>query len=150
VALDVIEEPLERSEARPAQEPAMHADRQHLRAFGTFGVEHVEGISQIREELLAAVEALGRCEAHVVGVQRVGNDEVRMRAAVRGRDVGPERQIVAVVVGVVQKAAMLDDETARVRAVATGVPAERRIAAQRRENCRRFGDVRAFGGLTRW
>ena len=55
VALDVIEEPLEPGEtAGPAQQPAMHADRQHLRPLGAFGVEHVEGIAQIREELLAA------------------------------------------------------------------------------------------------
>jgi hypothetical protein len=50
---------------------------------------------------------------------------MRLLRAVGRRDLGPERQVVAVVVAVVLVAAVLDDEAPRVRAVAAGVPAER-------------------------
>src|SRR6266568_3967718 len=57
VALDMVEEALQRREPpRPPGEAAMEADRHHLRPFGALGVEHVEGVAQIGEELLAAVE----------------------------------------------------------------------------------------------
>src|ERR1700687_5938498 len=58
--LDVIEKTGERGEARgsPGQ-PAMQPDREHLRRFLALRVERVEGVAQVREELLAAVEALG-------------------------------------------------------------------------------------------
>ncbi len=98
--------------------------------FGTLlalGIQDVERVAQVGEELLAGIEALRRREPHVVGVERVRNDEVRTGDAVRGGDHGPERQVVAVVIGIVQKAAVLDDEAPRVRAVATGVPADRRV-----------------------
>ena len=45
-------------------------------------VERVEGVAQVGEEVLAGVEALRLHEAHVVGVERVGHDEVR-RASCR-------------------------------------------------------------------
>jgi hypothetical protein len=57
-------------------------------------------------------------EAHVVRVERVRHHQVRRARAVRARDLGPERQLVAVVVAVVLEAAVLDHEPARVRAVA--------------------------------
>ena len=43
----------------------------------TFRVQHVEGVLQVRVELLAAVETLRRDETHVVGVERVGHDQQR-------------------------------------------------------------------------
>jgi hypothetical protein len=54
-----------------------------------------------------------------------------MRHELRGAvafdfDFAPVRQVVRVGIGVVNEAAMLDDEAARVRTVAAGVPAERR------------------------
>ncbi len=98
--------------------------------------------------MVAGVEALGLDEAHVVGVERVGHDEVRHDAAVALRDLGPERQLVAVVVAVVFVAALIDDEAARVRAVAAGVPAERPSAAgQLLDDEVRDADVAALGRL---
>ena len=52
-------------------------------AFLALGVEHVEGVLQVREELLAGVEPLRRGEAHVVGIERVGHDQVRLRGRPR-------------------------------------------------------------------
>src|SRR5258708_38576197 len=56
VALDVVEKARERGEAPGAPgEPAVQPDREHLRRFLAFGIQRVEGIAQIGEELLAAV-----------------------------------------------------------------------------------------------
>ena len=128
VRLDVVEEARQRGDApRPADEAAVQADRQHLRRrSAALGVQHVEGVAQVGEELVPAVEALGGREAHVVGVERVRDDEVRLRRPT----LHPVRQVVGVGVGVVEEAAVLDDESARVRAVAAGVPADRRRAGQ--------------------
>ena len=78
--------------------------------------------------MVGGVEALRPREAHVVGVERVGHDQLRHFRAARHFDVHPERQVVAVVVGVVQEAAIFGDQTTRVRTVAAGVPAERPLA----------------------
>src|SRR3546814_1938535 len=87
------------------------------------GVEDVEGIFQIGVELVTAVEALCRGKTHVVGVEGIGHDQMRPDDAVRQIDGHPERQVVAVVVGVVQEAALFHKQPARIRAVAAGVPA---------------------------
>src|SRR5881394_1637889 len=47
--------------AWPAREPAVQPDRHHAAAFG---VEHVEGILEVVEELLSGIEALRGGEAH--------------------------------------------------------------------------------------
>src|SRR5690242_11024348 len=74
VALDMVEEALQRRKAAgAADEAAMEADRQHLRRACALLVEHVEGVAQIREELVAGIEALARRKAHVVGIERVGH-----------------------------------------------------------------------------
>ena len=64
MARDVIEKARERRRApRAPDQPRVQSDRQHLRRVQTariaFGVERVERVAQIREELVAAVEALG-------------------------------------------------------------------------------------------
>src|ERR1041384_2875476 len=94
-----------------------------------FLVEDVEGVLEIGEELIARVEPLGRGEAHVVRVQRIRDDELRLAALVPVPRVVP-RQVVAVVVGVVDEAAVLRHELARIRAGAAGVPAERALAGE--------------------
>ena len=71
-----------------AEQAAVHADRHHLRPVVALGVEHVEGVAQVGEEVIAGVEALRRREAHVVGVERVGHDEVRHVRAVGLLDLG--------------------------------------------------------------
>ena len=127
VPLDVIEEAAQPGEAAgPSQQPAMHADREHLRALLALGVQDIERVAQIGEELVAGVEALRQwrtacrwCRA------RTGTTRCGCATPSAVVTVGPERQVVAVVIGIVQKAAVLDDEAPRVRAVAAGVPADR-------------------------
>ena len=146
----MVEKALQPAQAAgPAEEPAVHADAQHLRPVErlrvAFGVEHVEGVAQVGEELLAGVEALRRGETHVVRVERVGHDEPLQHAAVAALDRHVERQVVAVVVGVVFVAAVVGHEPLRVRAVAPGVPAERPLALRHLANdLRAGGDVAAL------
>src|SRR6185312_881273 len=79
VPLDVVEEARQRGGARRTPgDAAMQADRQHLRALRAFGIQHVESVFQITEKLLATVETLRRDIAHVVGVERVRHDELRL------------------------------------------------------------------------
>src|SRR5690606_31432579 len=79
VALHVIEEAFQRGcTAWTSDKAAMQANGHHLRrAFRAFAVEHVERVFQIGEELVAGVETLRRCKAHVIGVQRIGYDQMR-------------------------------------------------------------------------
>ena len=87
----------------------MQPDRHHLRRGFSFAVEHVERILQVVEESLARREPRRDRELHVVVVERVRDDEMRLPA-----DPRPVRQVVVVCVGVVQEAALLDDQPPRV------------------------------------
>ena len=77
VALCIFDEALQRwKPAGPPGESAMQADRQHLRTGRSFLVESVKTVFQVIEKLIARVKSLARSEPHVVGVERVGNDQV--------------------------------------------------------------------------
>jgi hypothetical protein len=80
----------------------MQADRHHLRRRRAFGIEHVKTVLQIGEELLPAAKALRIDEAHVVGIERIRDDEMRS-----GRPLDPVRQIVGIGVAGVEEAAGL-------------------------------------------
>ena len=56
VALHVVEEPLERGDpSRATHQSTVQPDREHLRcARYSLRVQDVEGVAQVREELLAA------------------------------------------------------------------------------------------------
>ncbi|MNN09878.1 hypothetical protein D3C81_1227840 [compost metagenome] len=129
----------------------MHADRQHLGpvlALGVaLGIEHVERVLQVLEELVARVEALRRGEAHVVRVERVRHHQMRLLLAAGDFHLGPEGQVVTVVVGVVQQAAVLHHQPARVGAVPAGVPAERHFAGQFLDDLHADAHVLALGGF---
>ena len=75
---DVIQETRQpRRPAGAAGKPAVQPDRHHLRRIGAFVVEEVERVAQIGEECFALGKALRVDEPHVVGIERVGDDEVR-------------------------------------------------------------------------
>src|SRR5436305_2087840 len=87
----VSQETLEGSNAsRAAGQPAMQPDRHHATAFGT---QDVESVLEVLEELLAGIEALRGGEAHVVRVQRIGNDQLRLAVLLGVAHVVP-RQVV--------------------------------------------------------
>ena len=120
VALDVVEEARQGcSTSGTSDQATVQTDRHHLGSSFALGIEHVEAILQVGEELIATIEPLVRGKTHVVGVQRIRNDQVRL--AIVGDPVG---QIVGIAVGIVEKPALLDDEPAGVRAAASRVPAQ--------------------------
>ncbi|MOA39965.1 hypothetical protein D3C78_1617880 [compost metagenome] len=69
----------------------MHADRQHLWRLCPFGVQHVEAVFQIGKELLAGVKPLWRGKAHIVGLEGIGYDQVRLCFTIGALHLGPER-----------------------------------------------------------
>src|SRR5580692_7006377 len=78
VAFDVIEKAQQRRRAAgTADEPAMQADRHHLRRSLAFGIEQIETVLEIAIELLAVAEPLRIDEAHVVEIEAVRNDQMR-------------------------------------------------------------------------
>src|SRR5438128_3029748 len=90
----IAQKAFQRREApRPADEAAVQPDRHHAPALG---MKNVQRVLQVIEELLAGIETLRRREAHVVGVERIRNHELRLAIA----NVVP-RQIVVVVVRVI-------------------------------------------------
>ncbi|EON20068.1 amidohydrolase [Cupriavidus sp. GA3-3] len=152
VSLHIVEKALQRAEAaRAAEQAAVHADRQHLGAVlaarVAFLIQDVERILQVLEELFAGIEALRRGKAHVVGVERVRHHQVRLLLAAGDFHLGPEGQVVAVVVRVVQEAAVLHHQAARVGAVAAGVPAQRQFAGQVLDDLHADAHVLALGGF---
>src|SRR5882672_959071 len=73
VTRDVIKEPHQRRRAAwTANHAAMQADRHHLGRRLAFGIEYVEAVLEIGEELIAAAEPLRVDEAHVIGIETVG------------------------------------------------------------------------------
>ena len=142
---DIVEKPHEtRGAARPAGEAAMQADRHHFRRALAFGVEHVEAVAQISEEIVAVGEALRIDEAHVVGIERIGNDQMR-----RFRPAHPIGQIVGIGIGRIEKAAVGEHELERVRGAAAGVPAERPFAGRLGVQADRLAHVRGFVGVAK-
>ena len=122
----------------------MQANGKHLRRLAAFGIQHVEGILEVLEEIVARVETLDLGEAHVVGVQGVRNHQVRL--AVGGVRF-PVGQVVVVGVAVIEKTAFFHDQPAGVGACAAGVPAQRAFAGDFGEDADRFEHVLAFLGL---
>src|SRR3989449_2665412 len=110
--------------------------------LGALGVEHVEGVPQVREEIVAGVEALGRPELHVVVVERIRDDQMR-----RAVHLDPVRQVVVVGVSVVEEAAGFHHEPPRVGAEPSRVPAERTLARHVGEAVDGQPDVLALDGL---
>ncbi|AIM20687.1 amidohydrolase [Serratia sp. SCBI] len=139
VLLDIIEKTLQRAKTpRPAQQTTVHPHRHHLRRLLALSVQHVEAVFQIGVKLLGGIKPLSGGETHVVGVQRVRNDQVRPTAAVAARHFAPERQIIAVIIAVIIKTALLHDQLPSVGAVAPGIPAGRRFAEQVGQHLHRF------------
>ena len=97
VLLDRIEEAHERSETPgPTDETAMKADRHHLRRVRAFGMKDIETVAEICKELIARIEALRCGKTHVVGVERVGDNEM-----IASLDLQPIGQVVGVAVHIV-------------------------------------------------
>ena len=85
----------------------MQAYGHHFRRRGAFRPEPVDGIDAVFREIVAIGETAATLEAHVVGIEGVGQHHMRVPA-----DFPHEGQIVVIGVAVVQKAALLDQQAA--------------------------------------
>ncbi len=141
---DVVEEALERrGSAGTSDQTAMQADRHHAGpTLAAFAVEHVEAVLQVAEELVAAVEPLGRREAHVVGVKRVGHDQLLASA-----DALPVGQLIRIGIGQIEEAALLGPDLQRVFRGAALIEAERPGAGDGGVQANRFVDVGLLGRI---
>mmetsp|Transcript_14048 Transcript_14048/g.45863 ORF Transcript_14048/g.45863 Transcript_14048/m.45863 type:complete len:253 (-) Transcript_14048:222-980(-) len=146
--VDIVDEFFEGLEAAGlGNDATVKTDGHHL----AFRADHVERVFQELEELRPGVETLGRHEPHVVVAQRVRNDQVR---GLRRRRLGglpwlwppPVGQVVVVGVGVVEEAALFDDEVARSRVGLALVDAEGSLAVGL-VDCDSFPDMFPFRGL---
>mmetsp|Transcript_16133 Transcript_16133/g.40685 ORF Transcript_16133/g.40685 Transcript_16133/m.40685 type:complete len:322 (-) Transcript_16133:24-989(-) len=118
VALDIVEKlGKPQRPPRPPHDAAVQPNRHHLGCRGPLCVQHVKGVFKVGEEPLA-LERLG--EAHVVAVERVGDDE-------EGPPEGevPVGEVIGVAVRVVQEAAFLGHEAEGVGAGLALVDAHR-------------------------
>ncbi|MNV82762.1 hypothetical protein D3C71_1765160 [compost metagenome] len=90
----------------------MQADVHHLGvAFLAFFVEHVERVLEIGEELVAGVETLVRRKAHVVGVECVGDDQMRLVGRQPRHPIG---QLIRIGIGGIEEPALFENELQRV------------------------------------
>src|SRR5690606_26072710 len=98
VALHIVDEALQRSRAAgPADEAAVKADAHHGRAsLPAFFIERVESVFQIGEELITRVKALRRGETHIVGIERIGDDDLRFCRIAMAVMVDPVGQIIVI------------------------------------------------------
>ena len=93
-----------------ADQTVVQADRQQLRRSGdAFGVQEIESVAHVVEELLTGGEAGIFVEAVVVGFVRIRNDQMR---SMRGGD--PVWQLVGERIAIIKKAALLSDQPSRI------------------------------------
>ena len=85
--------------ARPADQAVVQADAHQLRRLGSLGVHEIERVDHVAGEIVGAAEAGIAVEAVVVGLERIGDDEV-----VAARDLHPIGQLVVERVAVVEEA----------------------------------------------
>ena len=137
----IVEEPSQRRRAAGTPDEArVQADRHHLGRAEPLRVERVEAVFEIGEELVAGIEALRRGEAHVIGVERIGHDELRPFCAL-----DPIGQFVGVGVRQIEEAAVLAGQVQRVDGAAALVEAERARAGQPLMQRDGLGDRVALG-----
>jgi hypothetical protein len=92
VSPNVVECACQGSDAsRAPDDPAMQTDRHHARlTFRTLAIQRVECISAIDEEILTDAEVTAALQAAVIGVEAVGNHEMRTARDLRPIDRGRE------------------------------------------------------------
>ena len=123
--LNMIEKALQgRETARPSRNAAVQPYRHHLWRVGPLGVKRIEGVPQIPVELITAREAGDPGKAHVVVIQRIGDDE--MRPAMIMCPIG---EIIGIAVGIIEEAPFGNDQGAGLRTDTPCIPTQRPLAA---------------------
>src|SRR5579863_5021555 len=105
--------------ARAPDQPVVHRQRHQPWPVGALGIERLEAIDHVAGEIVAGREPAVLVEAVVVGLERIGDDEVA-RAANRH----PVWQFVVEAVAVVEKGAEFEMEAPGIGARAPGHPAD--------------------------
>src|SRR5258708_2065853 len=124
---------------RPANQPAMEPHRHHLGGPLALGIEHVERILEISEELIAIAKTLRVGESHVVGIERVWNDEMRSLWSL-----DPIGQVIRVGIRGIKKASLVENGIERIHRAAAGIPTYRTLACRAGLHADRFGKMRAL------
>ena len=88
--------------------------------------------------MLAGVEALHLGKAHVIGIQGIGDHQMRFAGGIVGFPVG---QVVVIGIAVVQKAAFFHHQAPGIGTGAAGVPTQRAFAADFGEDADGFEHV---------
>ena len=78
-----------------ANKAAVQADRHHAPALC---IEHVETVFEVIKKLIARIKALRGCKSHIIGVQRIGHNQLIARFKFH-----PIGQIIGIAVGHIGK-----------------------------------------------
>ena len=117
----------------------MQAHAHHPPAFLA---QLLQRVAQVALEAVGVAEAGGHGELHVVVVQRIGDDQLRLAVHLH-----VVRQVVVIGVALVEEAAMLGHQAPRVGADASGVPAHGPLAAEALDRLDAARDLGAFHRL---
>ena len=124
VLLHVIEKALQRNDAsRPAEQTAMHADRQHLRPIlpgrVALGIEHVERVLQVVEEVVSTMRGINDASQRIADIIGVidgiafQTNILALNAAVEAARAGEQGRGFAVVASEVRSLAQRSAEAAK-------------------------------------
>ena len=103
---------------------AMQPDGHHFgRSRLPLGIKRIKRILEVIEKLVARVEPLRRGKAHIIGIQRIGYDQ--LIAPLNRHPIG---QIIIIGVGNIIKPALLRDQGDRVDRTAPRIPSARTFA----------------------
>ena len=143
-AADIVDEALQPGHlAGATDQAAMQADAHHLRLPRLpFGIKHIEGVLQILIELLAGDVAGRGGEAHVIRLQRIGDDQL-----VTPTHALPIGQIVVISVGHIGELPGFGGQRHGIDAATPGIPALGRGAHDLCMQADRLGDGGGFFGL---
>src|SRR5262249_55099430 len=143
VTADMFQEPDQPGRlARSPDQAIVQADAHQLRCLRSLRVEKIERVDHVAGEIVRTTEAGIAIEPVVVGLERIGNDE--MAAA---SDLHPIGELVVESVAVIEEAAGLHQKFAGVLAWPSVEPTDRRTAGKLANAFDREPDVLALGCL---
>jgi hypothetical protein len=143
VPLRVLQE-LDQSDSLgwPPNETIMQIDRHHLGMFGAFFVEQVETIHHVARETVSRAEPRVAVKAVIVRLEGRRDHEMAPLAKLN-----PEGKLIAQVIAIVQKAAMLDQQASRIAAWTAIEPSYGRLPDQLLDSGNREPDMLTLGLL---
>ncbi len=140
-ALDIFNKfPQSLHAAGAPNQTAMQTNRHHFGlTCNTFGVKRIKAVFQIIVKLITCIKALRGGKTHVVGIQRVGDNQLVARTVTH-----PVRQIIGVRIRNVIKAAIFGNQPFGILRAAPRVPSARWLACDFGVQTDGFGHVGAL------